>query len=92
LDGLVQDSNLSADPFAFNQPSGKTREDLRFELEALLCHVYGIDESDFEILFGTFNQIEKKDVEEHGYYRTRDEIKQRYQKMSEKIELEEERL
>ncbi|MFB6185697.1 MAG: restriction endonuclease, partial [Halobacteriaceae archaeon] len=85
LDGLVQDSNLSPDVYSFNQPNGQEREDVRFELEAILCHVYGIEESDFEILFNTFNQIKERDIEEHGYYRTRDKIKKRYKEMSDEI-------
>jgi hypothetical protein len=87
LDGLMQNSSFSTNPFSFNQPGGRSREDLRFELEALICHVYGIDISDFDTLFGTFKQIRETDVEEYGYYRTRDEIKQRYKKIESDIEI-----
>lgn len=67
------------------QPNGRAREEVRFELEALMAHVYGIEADGFERLFSTFKQIKTEDINEHGHYRTRDEIKQRFEDMKDDI-------
>lgn len=73
------------EPFIYSTPQGQEREELRFELEALLCHVYSRSTEEFEQLFSTFNQIKQKDMNEHGYFRTREEIKARFDELSSDI-------
>jgi hypothetical protein len=55
------------------------------ELEALICHVYAVDADGFELLFDLFQHIKRVDLDEHGYYRTREEIKAEYERLADQI-------
>jgi hypothetical protein len=72
-------------PYSFTAPNTRKREEVRFELEALLCHVYSMTSDGFDQLFSTFEQIKRQDEHKYGYYRTRDEIKKRFIEISSKI-------
>ena len=76
---FAKEAGYDRDPYSYTQPNGRAREEVRFELEALMAHVYGIEADDFERLFSTFKQIKTEDINEYGHYRTRDEIKRRFE-------------
>lgn len=82
---FAKEAGYDRDPYSYTQPDGRVREEVRFELEALMAHVYGIEADDFERLFATFEQIKTEEINEHGHYRTRDEIKQRFENMKDDI-------
>jgi hypothetical protein len=84
LKGYMNETGLST-PYKFSEPTGEDREQLRIELEAIIFHLYGLSSEDFEQLFDSFDQIKRKDIDEYGYYRTRDEIKDRYEEIAPKI-------
>jgi len=84
---FADDLNVPLEPYSFSGDS-KDRDELRFEIEALLCHVYGLDGDDLDHLFSSFKQIKQSDKKEHGYYRTREEIKTRFEVMKSRIDSE----
>ncbi len=69
-------------PWSFTNPSGKSREEIRFELEALLAHAYSRTISDLDKIFNSFQQVEQEDIRNYGYYRTREEIKSRFEEIN----------
>ncbi|MDG5821434.1 N-6 DNA methylase [Natronococcus sp. A-GB7] len=85
LEEFAREAGYDSEPFSYTTPNGRPREEVRFELEALMAHVYGVDAADFERLFSTFEQIRDEELDEYGYYRTRDEIKQRFEEMQDDI-------
>jgi hypothetical protein len=84
LEAFAKDLAIPLEPNSFSGDS-KSRDELRFELEALLCHVYDLDEEDLDHLFTYFKQIKENDIEEYGYYRTREEIKSRFVDINDEI-------
>ena len=87
---FAKEAGYDRDPYSYTQPDGRPREEVRFELEALMAHVYGIKADDFGRLFATFEQIKTEDISEHGHYRTRDEIKKRFEEMEKNITIAQE--
>ncbi|NHN41823.1 N-6 DNA methylase [Halorubellus sp. JP-L1] len=87
---FAKEAGYDRDPYSYTQPNGRPRKEVRYELEALMAHVYGIEADDFERLFSTFEQIKTEDINEHGHYRTRDEIKQRFEDMKDDITITQE--
>lgn len=85
LDSFAEELGREADPSSFTAPDGVPREQKRFELEALLCHAYSRTTNDFEKLFGSFERLERDEKEEYGYYRTREEIKSRFNDLAPRI-------
>jgi hypothetical protein len=84
LDPFVEELGIETEPFQFTGVD-RPREEIRFELEALLCHVCRLSSDDFERLFDTFEQIKRRDEKEHGYYRTREKIRDQFQNLAPKI-------
>ncbi|WP_416841817.1 Eco57I restriction-modification methylase domain-containing protein [Haloferax sp. DFSO52] len=84
LEKYAKETGIERSPYKFSGEE-RTREETRFELEALIGHVYGVDADDFDRIFDSFKQIKNEDLENHGYYRTRDEIKQRFEEMQDDI-------
>jgi len=85
LNEFVSEINHREGPYEFTQPDGNSREEVRFKLEALICHVYGVEKEDFRQIFDSFEQIKNEDLNTYGYYRTRDQIKRRFEQLSAKI-------
>lgn len=54
------------------------RAETRAELDALMFYLYGMDEDDIEYIMGTFPIVQRKDEEEHGEYRTKRLILEKY--------------
>jgi hypothetical protein len=84
LDNFASQTRFESGPFKYSGES-TSRESLRFELEAIMCHVYGIESNDFERLFDSFEQIKNRDMNEYEYYRTREKIKAKYDEISSQI-------
>ncbi|CCC41957.1 Eco57I restriction-modification methylase domain-containing protein [Haloquadratum walsbyi] len=88
LSSIGSELNNDSDPYQFTEPDGKKREEVRYELEALICHLYGIHSEEFKPLFDSFKQIKQRDQQKYGYYRTRDEIKRRFDDLAPRITYE----
>ena len=84
LDSFAEKLGVETEPFTFTGDD-RSREEIRFELEALMCHVYGVSDDDLERVFETFEQIKRRDKTEHGYYRTREEIRDWFEKLAPRI-------
>lgn len=85
IDPFAKALDCDGGPYSFTSPNTRKREEVRFELEALLCHVYSRTSDDFDQLFSTFEQIKRQDEDQYGYYRTRDEIKKQFEELSPRI-------
>ena len=64
---------------------GQKRDEIRFELEASIAHVYQVSANDFDELFNSFEQIREEEVSEFGYFRTREEIKSHFADLAQEI-------
>lgn len=85
LDYFADKTDCVGGPYQFTEPEGRKREDVRYDLEAVMCHAYGIRSDDFRQVFDSFEQIKNEDLNKYGYYRTRDEIKKRFNEQAPKI-------
>jgi len=70
----------SGPPFRWDD---KRRSLLRSELDALMFHLYGIGRSDTDYIMETFTTLKRKDEKNHGEYRTKHLILDRYDAMTE---------
>lgn len=59
------------------------RELLRAELDAAFFHLYGIERDDVDYIMETFPIVRRKDIAEHGEYRTKRLILEIYDAMAE---------
>lgn len=84
LDPFAKDAGEGRGPFAFTGGS-QPRNEIRLELEALICHVYELSKEDFDQLFDSFEQIRDREIEKHGRYQTRETIKQKYEEFAPRI-------
>lgn len=57
--------------------------ELRAELDAAFFHLYGIDRDDVDYVMETFPIVKRKDIAEHGEYRTKNMILEVYDAMAE---------
>ncbi|MFB6186085.1 MAG: hypothetical protein ABEI86_04355, partial [Halobacteriaceae archaeon] len=73
------------EPYKFSEPAGREREDVRFELEALLMHAYGLKSEDIDHIFDDFDKIEESDKDEFGYYRTKEIVRSKFEELSRDI-------
>ena len=85
LSNFAEEIDTGGGPFEYTNPDSRDREEIRYQLEALMCHVYGLSVDDFGELFSSFSQIQQNDENEYGYYRTREEIKKRFEELAPKI-------
>lgn len=90
LTPFADDIGHTSGPYSYSKPDGTNREELRFQLEAVVCIIYDIDYTQLDEIFDDFKQIKTEDINEHGHYRTRDEIKQRFQDMKQDISINQE--
>nr|WP_318567484.1 hypothetical protein [Salinigranum marinum] len=81
---VISDKNMD-DIVEYNKPAGRQREEIRIEIEAIMCHIYDICEDDFTKIFDSFTQIKKRDEKNHGYFKTRDDIKEKYHEIEQKL-------
>lgn len=80
MSGFANEYGLGSEPLRWN-PS--RREMLRAELDAAFFHLYGIDRDDVDYIMETFPIVKRKDVAEHGEYRTKRLILEIYGAMAE---------
>ena len=59
---------------------------LRCELDAAFFHLYGINRDDTDYILDTFPVVRKKDIQQHGEYRTKRVILEIYDAMQRAIE------
>ena len=69
----------SRGPFVWDEAS---REIMRMELDALFFHLYGIERDDVDYIMETFPIVKRKDMAEHGEYRTKRMILEIYDAMA----------
>jgi type I restriction-modification system DNA methylase subunit len=86
LSTYANDVDIEGGPFDFQGPNGREREDVRMELEAILCHAYGLDEGDIRHVLADFSGIRDEEMEEYGEYRTKNKIIQKFNEFSNEIE------
>jgi hypothetical protein len=86
LEGYGHDLGYDGPPFRWDP---KRRELLRVELDAACFHLYGVDRDDTDYIMETFPIVKRKDIAEHGEYRTKRKILEVYDAMSKAIESEE---
>lgn len=58
------------------------RDHVRFELDAAFFHLYGIQRDDVDYIMETFPIVKRKDIAEHGEYRTKRLILEIYDAMA----------
>ncbi|MEU8215604.1 DNA methyltransferase [Micromonospora taraxaci] len=58
------------------------RERIRFELDALFFHLYGIGRDDLDYIMETFPIVKRKDEAKYGTYRTKELILAEYDRMA----------
>ncbi|KAB1198128.1 MULTISPECIES: Eco57I restriction-modification methylase domain-containing protein [Haloferax] len=71
-------------PYQFDGEE-RTRESIRFELEAILLHIYGVSESQIETVFDRFDQTKKNDIQKYGEYRTQNKILEKYRDLEDRV-------
>ncbi|CAI50028.1 probable restriction/modification enzyme [Natronomonas pharaonis DSM 2160] len=86
LDSLAEDLGHQGNPYSHSAPAGVSREELRFKLEALMFYLYGLDEDQIDDIFGSFEQLKKEEKSDHGYYRTREKVKNKFLELQPDIE------
>jgi hypothetical protein len=59
------------------------RQTLRAELDAAFFRLYGIERDDVDYIMETFPIVKRKDIAEHGEYRTKQMILEIYDAMAE---------
>ncbi len=80
LQALSVELGYGGPPFMWDE---RRRFLIRCELDAAYFHLYGIDRSDADHIMETFRIVKRKDVKEHGTYRTKETILQMYDQMAE---------
>lgn len=71
---------LEGPPFPWDS---RRRETIRTELDAAFFHLYGIERDDVDYIMETFPIVKRKDIAEHGEYRTKRLILEIYDAMAE---------
>ncbi len=67
----------------YNGP--KRRFLIRRELDAAFFHLYGIERDDVDYIMETFPIVKRKDEQQHGQYRTKNQILAIYDRMQRAI-------
>lgn len=75
LQGFAADIGYHLPPFQWNPAR---RELLRAELDAAFFHLYGIERDDVDYIMDTFPIFRRRNEKEHGEYRTKRLILERY--------------
>jgi hypothetical protein len=80
LDAIVDEDPTLPGPFVWD---GARRELIRAELDGALLHLYGLDRSDAEHVLESFVVAGKYDEAEHGEFRTKRLVLERYDALAE---------
>ena len=73
--GLAADCGYDGPPFRWDP---ERRAILRAELDAAFFHLYGVDGADADYILNTFPVVRDKEIREHGEYRTRRLVLERF--------------
>jgi hypothetical protein len=79
MSGFAAEYRLGPTPFRWD---ASRREHIRAELDAAFFHLYGIERDDVDYIMETFPIVKRKDVAEHGEYRTKRLILEIYDAMA----------
>jgi hypothetical protein len=77
---FARDLGDDGPPFRWEE---ERRFAMRAELDAAFFHLYGIDRDDVDYIMETFPIVKRKDIQQHGTFRTKDLILQIYDAMAE---------
>jgi hypothetical protein len=80
---FARDCGYEGPPFRWNDDR---RFLLRCELDAAFFHLYGVNRDDTDYIMETFPVVKKKDIQQHGDYRTKLTILEIYDAMQRAIE------
>jgi len=83
LGHFARDCGYHGPPFRWN---AARRFLLRCELDAAFFHLYGVNRDDTDYIMETFPVVKKKDIQQHGNYRTKHPILEIYDAMQRAIE------
>lgn len=75
LEPFARDLNYQGRPFRWD---ATRRSILRAELDAAFFHLYGVNRSDTDYILDTFSVLRDKETREHGEYRTKRLVLERY--------------
>jgi hypothetical protein len=81
LNDWADDAGATAGPFQWD---GDRRFVLRCEIDALIFDLYGMTEEDVGYVMDTFPIVRRKDEQQHGEYRTKRMILDRYRRLADK--------
>jgi hypothetical protein len=79
LTAFAKDCGWDCRPFPWNE---SRRQQIRCELDAAFFHLYEINHGDVDYIMETFPIVKKKDIAEHGTYRTKERILEIYDEMA----------
>ncbi|MCS6856716.1 MAG: N-6 DNA methylase [Sandaracinaceae bacterium] len=82
LEPLARDLGDEGPPFIWDE---KRREILWAELHAAFFHLYGLSQEELEHVMESFPIIKSQDMQNHGEYRTKRLVLERYKAMAEAI-------
>ena len=83
LEPFARDCGYYGDPFRWDETR---RYLLCAELDAAFFHLYGIRRSDVDYIMETFPIVKRKDVKQHGHYRTKQTILDVYDRLAQATE------
>lgn len=83
LEAFARDCGYGGPPFQWSEAR---RFLLRCELDAAFFHLYGVQRDDADYIMETFPIVARKDVQEHGDYRTKLQILDIYDRMQRAID------
>ena len=80
IEPFARDLGDDGPPFRWDE---ERRFAMRSELDAAFFHLYGIDRDDVDYIMETFPIVKRKDIQQHGTFRSKDLILQIYDAMAE---------
>jgi hypothetical protein len=83
LKGFARDLGWDGAPFRWNS---ERRSLLRAELDAAYFHIYGVDRADASFVLDSFPIVRRNDEREHGHFRTKRLILERFDELTQAIE------
>jgi hypothetical protein len=74
-------------PFNFTELN-KSRRATRIDLEALLCIVYGLNQSQIKHIYDSFDQVKSSEYEKYGEYRLKNEVQEKVTSLQQRVTFE----
>jgi hypothetical protein len=82
LEPIADELGIDRDPYRYSTPDGEDREEIRWRIDALIAHIYGLTERDLETIYDSFRVLRKRDIESSGAFRTKEEVIDRFGEMN----------